>query len=103
VLTGIYHVLLVLMRGDSRGFEGTFRALVYSNAPIVLGIFPMPFRTLEIGWMFFVAAWGLVLTILGLKLIHRTSFAKVVPVAIIPLLLGMIAALYLYQGQLATI
>jgi len=103
VLTGVYHVLLVLMRGDNRGFEGTFRALVYSNAPIVLGIFPMPFRTLEIGWMFFVAAWGLVLTILGLKLIHRTTFAKVVPVAIIPLLLGMIAALYLYQGQLATI
>lgn len=103
VLTAIYHMLLILMRADSGGFEGTFRALVYSNAPIILGIFPMPFRELEIGWMFIVAVWGLVLTIMGLKYIHKTSYAKVIPVCLIPLLLGMIAALYLYQGQIATI
>ena len=103
VLTAIYHVLLILMRGDNKGFEGTFRALVYSNAPIVLGIFPMPTRTIEIGWMFIVAVWGLALTIMGLRHIHKTSYAKVVPVALIPLLLGMIAALSLYQGQFAAI
>ncbi|MEF2229956.1 MAG: YIP1 family protein [Pseudodesulfovibrio sp.] len=103
VLTGVYHVLLILMRGDNKGFEGTFRALVYSNAPIVLGIFPMPTRTIEIAWMFIVAVWGLALTILGLKHIHNISYAKVVPVALVPLLLAMIAALSLYQGQFASI
>jgi len=103
VLTGVYHVLLILMRGDNKGFEGTFRALVYSNAPIVLGIFPMPTRAIELGWMFIVAVWGLALTIIGLKHIHNTSYSKVVPVALVPLLLGMIAALSLYQGQFASI
>ena len=103
LLTGIYHLLLILMRAGSRGFEGTFRALVYSNAPIVLGIFPMPFKELELGWMFIVAVWGLVLTIMGLRYIHKTSYAKVIPVCLIPLLLGMIAALSLYQGQFTTI
>ena len=103
LLTGIYHLLLTLMRAGSRGFEGTFRALVYSNAPIVLGIFPMPFKELELAWMFIVAVWGLVLTIMGLRYIHKTSYAKVIPVCLIPLLLGMIAALSLYQGQLTAI
>jgi predicted Zn finger-like uncharacterized protein len=103
LLTAIYHLLLMLMRAGSRGFEGTFRALVYSNAPIVLGIFPMPFKELELGWMFIVAVWGLVLTIMGLRYIHKTSYAKVIPVCLIPLLLGMIAALTLYQGQFTTI
>lgn len=103
VITSIYHVLLMLMRGDNQGFEGTFRALAYANAPIVLGVFPMPMIEIEIGWMFLAAIWGLFLTIVGLRHIHRTSYAKVVPVAFIPLLLAMIAALVVYQGQMPTV
>ncbi|WP_419787538.1 YIP1 family protein [Pseudodesulfovibrio sp.] len=103
VLTGIYHVLLIAMKADNKGFEGTFRALVYSNAPIVLGIFPIPNQTIDFVWMTIVAVWGLVLTIVGLKCIHRTSYSKVIPVAIIPLLLGMIAYLSLLHMQVATI
>jgi len=103
VMTAIYHVLLILMRADNKGFEGTFRALTYANAPIVLGIFPMPIPEIEIAWMFFAAIWGLFLTIIGLKYIHQTSFSKVIPVALIPLLLGMIAALAVFQGGLPTV
>ncbi len=103
VITGIYHLLLILMRADNQGFEGTFRALAYANAPIILGIFPMPIAEIEVVWMAVAAIWGLFLTITGLKHIHKTSFAKVIPVALIPLLLGMIAALAIFQGGMATV
>lgn len=103
IITGIYHLLLILMRADNQGFEGTFRALAYANAPIILGIFPMPIAEIEIVWMGVAAVWGLFLTITGLKYIHKTSYAKVIPVALIPLLLGMITALAVFQGGMATV
>lgn len=102
-ITGIYHLLLILMRADNKGFEGTFRALAYANAPIVLGLFPMPLMEIEVGWMFIAAFWGLFLTIIGLKNIHKTSYAKVIPVALIPLLLAMILGLMVFQGQMPTV
>jgi hypothetical protein len=102
-VTGVYHLLLILMHADNKGFEGTFRALAYANAPLVLGIFPMPVSGIEIGWMFIAALWGLFLTIIGLRYIHNTTYAKVVPVAFIPLLLAMIGGLLVYYGQMATI
>lgn len=103
IITGIHHVLLILMRADNKGFEGTFRALAYSNAPVVLGLFPMLTPEIEMGWMAITAIWGLFLTITGLKYIHKTSYAKVIPVCLIPLLLGMIAALAVFQQQFPTI
>jgi predicted Zn finger-like uncharacterized protein len=102
-VTGVYHLLLVLMRADKQGFEGTFRALAYANAPLALGIFPMPVIEIEIAWMLLAAVWGLFLTIVGLKHIHRTSYAKVIPVALVPLLLAMIGGFLVYHNQLATI
>lgn len=103
IVTGIYHLLLILMRADSQGFEGTFRALAYANAPLILGIFPMPVAGIEIGWMILAAFWGLFLTILGLKHIHRAPYSKIVPVALIPLLLATIGGVMAYYSQLATI
>lgn len=103
IITGVYHMLLKVMRADNQGFEGTFRALAYANAPIILGIFPMPIAEIEIGWMFVAAFWGLFLTITGLKYIHKTSYAKVVPVALIPLLLAMILGLLVMGGQMVTV
>jgi len=102
-ITGIYHLLMILMRADSQGFEGTFRALAYANAPLILGVFPMPGMQVEMGWMAIVAVWVLVLTIIGLKHIHKASYSKVVPVALIPLLLGLIGGVMAYYSQLATI
>lgn len=103
IVTGVYHALLILMRADNQGFEGTFRALAYANAPIILGIFPMPINEIEVAWMGIAAIWGLFLTIMGLRYIHKVSFAKVIPVALIPLLLGLIGAMLIYQTQLPTI
>ena len=103
VITGIYHLMLMLMRADNQGFEGTFRALAYANAPLIIGIIPMPLPEMETAWMFATAFWGLFLTIIGLKFIHKTSYSRVIPAALVPLLLAMIAAITLYQDQLPTI
>ncbi|ADU63207.1 MAG: zinc-ribbon domain-containing protein [Pseudodesulfovibrio sp.] len=103
IVTGIYHLLLILMRADSQGFEGTFRALAYANAPLIIGIFPMPTAGIEIGWMILAAMWGLSLTIIGLRHIHRAPYSKVVPVALIPLLLATIGGVMAFYSQLATI
>jgi len=103
IITGVYHLLLILMRADNQGFEGTFRALAYANAPIVLGIFPMPIIEIEVCWMGIAAIWGLFLTIMGLKHIHKVPFSKVIPVALIPLLLALIGAFLLYSEQLPTV
>ncbi|WP_247648379.1 Yip1 family protein [Pseudodesulfovibrio sp. zrk46] len=102
-ITAVYHLLLKLMRADNSGFEGTFRALAYANAPIIVGIFPMPMPEIELGWMFCAAIWGLFLTITGLRYIHKTSYAKVIPVCLIPLLLAMIAGLMVFQSSMPTI
>jgi len=103
MVTGFYHLIMILLQADNQGFEGTFRAVTYSYAPIVLGIFPMPSIEILITWMGVYAIWGLFLTAVGLKYIHGSSYRKVIPVVLLPLLLVMIAALTVYQDQLPTI
>jgi|GEM_PF-615342 len=103
LLTGFYHMLLSLMKAGNKGFEGTFRALAYSNTPIILGLFPMPLQEIEMGWMLIVGIWGLILTVIGLKNIHKTSYARVIPVAIIPILLAMILGLLALQSGMPSI
>lgn len=99
IISGFYHLLLILMRVNTSGFEGTFRALAYANTPIILGIFPMPTLEISMAWMFVTGLWGLALTVEGLKAIHKTNYIKIIPVVLIPLLLGMIAMLTLGQSM----
>lgn len=63
------HLVLKLMRSGERGFEGTFRAQAYSNAPLILSVLPY-------GYLLGIA-WGLVVFVIGLKNVHRTSTLKV--------------------------
>lgn len=103
IITGFYHILLIITQADSRGFEGSFRAVAYAYAPILLGIFPMPTLEIMAAWMAVYAFWGLFITALGLKHIHKASYAKIIPVVLMPFLLGAIAALTMFQSQLPTI
>lgn len=102
VMTGFYHVVLAVLRSGERGFEGSFRALAYSYAPMITGIIPMPSVGIVAGWMFLYAAWSLVLTAVGFKHIHKTSYMKAIPALLIPLLIFMILALLMVQGQMPT-
>ena len=102
VIAGFYHAILAVLKGGDKGFEGSFRAVAYAYAPMMTGIIPMFTVEFMAGWMFLYAIWGLVLTGIGLKYIHKTSYGKVIPVLLVPLLLGMIVAMLMMQGHLPT-
>ncbi len=103
VVTAFYHMFLILMKADRQGFEGSFRAVAYGYTPIVTGFFPMPNIEIMAIWMFFYATGILILTAIGLKYIHGTTYTKTIPVVLMPLLLGMILALAVFQAQLPAI
>ncbi len=103
LFAGIFHLLLIILKADNKGFEGSFRAVAYSYIPIIIGLFPMPSIPIVLGWVFLCVLWTTVLTAIGLKNIHAISYAKVIPAMLIPALLGMIAILAMAQSQIATI
>jgi len=70
VTAAVHHLFLMLFQAASAGFEGTFRALAYGSAPTVLTVVPI------LGWIV-ASVWMLVVTFIGLKTIHRTSYARV--------------------------
>ncbi len=87
IAAGITHIFLLAFQAGRAGFEGTFRATAYGSAPMLLGVLPVlgPF----IG-----AVWSLVVTVIGYKYIHGTSFSRVILALITPvLLLALMAAL----------
>ena len=79
VMAVLVHACLNMVGGATRGFEGTFRALTYGSAPMVLTL--IPFVGPLVG-----AIWSLVVTFLGYKYIHRTTTAKVILAMLLPLI-----------------
>jgi hypothetical protein len=79
VMAVLVHACLSMVGGATRGFEGTFRALTYGSAPMVLTL--IPFVGPLVG-----AIWSLVVTFLGYKYIHRTTTAKVILAMLLPLI-----------------
>ncbi|WP_045222755.1 YIP1 family protein [Desulfonatronum thioautotrophicum] len=79
VMAVLVHACLGLVGGATREFEGTFRALTYGSAPMVLTL--IPFIGPLVG-----AIWSLVVTFLGYKYIHRTTTGKVILAMLLPLI-----------------
>jgi len=103
IFGGIYQMLVKLLVKDHKGFEGTFRALAYSYAPMITGIFPLFNVGVSIAWMSVYSIWGLVLSAVALKHIHKTSYAKIIPVILLPFLLGAIVMVLAMQASMSTI
>lgn len=68
--TALLHALLAALGGSGAGFEGTMRAVAYSNAVLVLTILPYGILIALIP--------GLAVQIVGMKHIHGTSYARAV-------------------------
>jgi len=102
-ISGFYHAILSVLKSGNKGFEGSFRAVAYAYAPLMTGIIPMFSANFMAGWMLMNAVWGLVLTAIGLKYIHKTSYTKIVAVLLIPFLLGMIVAVLMMRSQVPTV
>lgn len=80
ISSGIYHLCLMLLGGATRPFVHTFRVVCYSTGPQLLQIVPLA------GGMI-AGVWQLVLTIMGLKTVHETTYGKVVIAVFLPMLL----------------
>lgn len=80
ITSGVIHLFLMAFQAGRSGFEGTFRATAYGSAPMLLGILPLlgPF----IG-----ALWSLVITVMGYRYIHGTTYARVILALIAPIMI----------------
>ena len=74
------HVLLLLVRGNTNGFEATFRVMAYSQATQVWSV--IPFVGGPLGW-----CWRVVVQVIGLKEAHQISYGKIFVAFLIPLAL----------------
>jgi len=85
ITSGVVHLFLMAFQAGRSGFEGTFRATAYGSAPLLLGVLPLlgPF----IG-----ALWSLVITVMGYRYIHGTSYARVILALIAPILIIVLLA-----------
>ncbi|SDN66535.1 hypothetical protein SAMN04488516_10474 [Desulfonauticus submarinus] len=83
---GINHFLLLIFRAGNSGFEGTYRAIAYASAPMILSIIPV------IG-QFIGGIWTFVVTFMAYKHVHKTTYGRVfmaLVVTPIVLVLGVI-------------
>ena len=86
--TAINHFFLRLFKADTKGFEGTFRAVVYSSAPMLLMVIPyigLPLAMIGV----------VVYKFLGLRHVHGATTKQVLAVLVLPLLLAMSVAIIL--------
>lgn len=79
ITAAIYHLCLIILSGASRSIEQTFRVVCYSTGPQLLQILPIAGGVLA-------AVWQVVLTIMGLKIVHRTTYGKTIIAVFLPLL-----------------
>ncbi len=87
---GILHVCLMIVRGNRKGFEATFRVIAYAMSTQIFGI--IPFLGGAVG-----AIWALVIEIIGLRESHgistgRAALAFFLPILVILALLAVLAA-----------
>ncbi|NLW80994.1 MAG: hypothetical protein GXY42_04895 [Desulfovibrionales bacterium] len=86
--TAINHFFLRLFKADTKGFEGTFRAEVYSSAPMLLMVVPyigLPQAMIGVT----------VYKFLGLRHVHNATNKQVLAVLILPMLLAFVVAIVL--------
>ncbi len=85
VLALVYHGLLVLFGGPSRGLEATARTVAYSQGAHLLNI--IPFCGALIGF-----AWWIAVMVIGLREVHGTQTGKAIAVVVAPALLCVVVA-----------
>lgn len=92
VSSGITHLLLLIVRGGENGYEATLRVVSYSQATQVWGF--VPFVGGTIGWI-----WQLVVQIIGLRHIHRTSYLRVIMAFLIPVAILFLLGIVIVMGM----
>jgi hypothetical protein len=84
ITSALFHLTLMIVRAETRGFEGTFRAVAYGSAPMVLAVIPV------VG-AFAGFIWVLVVRVIALKHIHGATYIQIILATV--LLITLIALL----------
>jgi hypothetical protein len=85
IWSGIVHLFLMMLGGHKQsasGFEGTFRAIAYAQTASLAQIIPIP----VIGGLI-ALVWSIVLYVIGLVRMHRTSTGKAAGAVLLPIVL----------------
>jgi len=94
-MVGINHLCLLIFKAADQGFAGTFKAVTYGSAPMVLALFPLMGPLAG-------ALWTMVTTFFGYKYIHQTTTTKVVLAMLLPVLLtGFLVILFFLWGNVS--
>jgi len=80
--SGVTHLCLMIVGGNKKGFEATFRAISYSFAGYLFGI--VPFIGSTIGGIY-----TLILTILGVREGHGINTGRAILAVLLPLIVGI--------------
>jgi hypothetical protein len=96
ILSGVVHLMLMLLGGAARGFEATFRVACYSEAAALLNIVPV------CGGMI-APVLMVVLMIIGIAEAHGTTRARAAAAVLLPIVLCCCCALIPLVGGLASL
>lgn len=88
IISGIYHLILMIFGWASRDFEATFRTFAYASGPMLFWIVPLCGGI--VGWI-----WALVLAVIGLKHMQTNNGGRGALVILLPLILCCCLAILL--------
>lgn len=80
IQAGIYHACLFVLGAAKRGFADTFRVACYSMAPQVFQLLPIIGGPLAWGWQ-------MVLSVIGIKVVHETTYGRSAVAVFLPMIL----------------
>ena len=92
VVSGLNHACLLAVKAGAKGYEGTFKVISYSNAPMVLAVLPV-FGPL-VGMI-----WTMVCTFLGFKYVHETTNLRVLLAMLLPVLVVLVLSMFLVSAR----
>lgn len=98
VAAGILHVMLMILGGANRDFEATFRVVAYGHAVNIVALLPFCGSFISV-------IWWIVVAVIGLATVHRTSIGQALAAVLVPILVcccccaGMIG---LFAGAIAS-
>lgn len=77
---GVYHLMLMMMKGATKPYTNTVRVSGYANASTIWMVIP------GVGWLI-AMGFHLVLTVIGLDETHKCGTGKAVAAVLVPLIL----------------
>lgn len=79
IYSGVLHLCLMILGGNRKGFEATFRSVAYSLSPWVFGIVPVCGGAVSV-------FWAIVTIIIGLKQTHQIPTWKAIVAYLLPII-----------------